>query len=174
MESSVSVLKTQVISVFNNSIINSSHWVHNGSLMECHKPKVVHVIYNSIYNELYTAHGPTWRLEGEFGALLQGLVDVDTVWGKGSSPCCQAASHQFPTPNQLRTVDLPERREDGQNVLEAAQQPKESGCTLQPAWYLCLLEQVKGETQPVRTAGLQLQAEKSQSQHGSFELHTKK
>lgn len=38
------------------------------------------------------------------------------------------------------------------------------------AWYLCLPQQVDGESQPVRTAGLQLQGDEGQGQHGSSEL----
>lgn len=37
--------------------------------------------------------------------------------------------------------------------------------------YLCLPQQANGEGQPVRTAGLHLQGDESQGQHGSFELH---
>lgn len=38
--------------------------------------------------------------------LLQGLVDVDSVWRQGSSRCGQTTGHQFSTLNQLRAVDL--------------------------------------------------------------------
>lgn len=41
---------------------------------------------------------------------------------------------------------------------------------VEAGWYLRLLQKVKSEKQPVRTAGLQLQGEDSQGQHGSFQL----
>lgn len=50
---------------------------------------IVYIIQTSRYNALQVAvntRGPTWRLAGEFGVLLQGLVDIDAVWGEGSSP----------------------------------------------------------------------------------------
>lgn len=37
--------------------------------------------------------------------------------------------------------------------------------------YLCLPQQANGEGQPVGTAGLHLQGDEGQGQHGSFELH---
>lgn len=40
----------------------------------------------------------------------------------------------------------------------------------QTVWYLCLLQQVDCENQPVRTAGFQLQGDEGQGQHGSSEL----
>ena len=40
----------------------------------------------------------------------------------------------------------------------------------QPLRYLRRLEKLKGESQPVSTAGLQLQGDESQGQHRSFEL----
>lgn len=39
--------------------------------------------------------------------------------------------------------------------------------------YLRLPQQVDGESQPVRTAGLQLQGDEGQGQHGSSELQNK-
>lgn len=96
-------------------------------------------------------------------------------------PC---PSQQNYITSQTQTDSLSFHKKHRQAVSQADRQTETNSQTLRPTvgqtvtWtpshtdsqYLCLPQQLYGEMQPVRTAGLQLQSDEGQGQHGSLKL----